>query len=327
MKAGKTGVVLMSYGTPSEIADVEPYYQRIRGGHGGHGPTPEQVKELADRYRAIGGRTPLLDITQRAALALEEILNAPSQRAFRVYVGMKFWHPLIGDTVRQMVADGVTHIIGLALAPHFSEMSTGGYRSAIEDALRDLPNPPTCTIVESWHGNPLFIQFMAKRVKNALAQFPASERDNVQVMFSAHSLPKRIQQWGDPYPDELHKSCEAVAAAAGLPGWKFTFQSAGRTRDPWLGPDILETLGLTDFSDKAGVLMVPIGFVCDNLEILYDIDVQAQELARNIGLVLRRTPMPNDDPEFIAALADIVVNGTGTRMGILGAPAGDKATH
>lgn len=318
MKVETTGVLLMSYGTPNEIAEVEPYYRQIRGGHGGRGPTPEQVQELVDRYKAIGGRTPLLDVSQRVARALEAALNTSQGQTYRVYVGMKFWHPFIGDTVRRMVADGVTHLIAFPLAPHFSEMSIGGYRSAVEDALRELPHPPNTTVIESWHGNPLFIQFMAERVKKALADFPVPEQDKVQVMFSAHSLPKRIQQWGDPYPDELRTSCEAVAGAAGLADWRFTFQSAGRTRDPWLGPDILETLGLSDFSGKSGVLMVPIGFVCDNLEILYDIDVQAQEMARNVGISLRRTPMPNDAPGFIAALADIVVNGTGSRRRVLG---------
>ena len=305
------GVLLMAYGSPNSLDEVEPYYRSIRGGRA---PTPEAVEHLTDRYRRVGGRTPLLEVTRNVGAALERRLNGEGGSSYRVYEGMKHWHPFIAESIARIAGDGVRRLVAFPMAPHFSEMSIGGYRSAVEEAVRSQALPMSVSFIESWHANPLFVEAVAEKIRGALEAFPAQDRSEVEVVFSAHSLPTRIQEWSDPYPAELRQSCEAVASAAGLASWRFAFQSAGRTGEPWLGPDILETLAHGDLRTKEGVLVVPIGFVCDNLEILFDIDVEAQELATQLGLNLRRTEMLNTSPLFIEALADLVLNGTGARV-------------
>lgn len=305
------GVLLMAYGTPRNLGEVEAYYRSIRGGRQ---PSAQEVEELSARYKRVGGRTPLLEITEEVARGLERRLNQEGPQPYRVYIGMKHWHPFIAETMERIANDRTEHLIALPLAPHYSEMSIGGYRSAVEDALRSLPHPPSVRFIESWHANPLFVTAIAWRIHESAIGFPLGDLANIEVVFSAHSLPRGIQKWNDPYPEELRQSCEAVARTAGLVSWRFTFQSAGRTRDPWLGPDILETLGLSDLgSPGKQVLVVPIGFVTDNLETLYDIDVEAQELARELGILLRRTEMPNAALDFVEVLADLVIHGTGAR--------------
>ncbi|MBI4329267.1 MAG: ferrochelatase [Chloroflexi bacterium] len=301
----------MAYGTPRNLEEVEPYYRSIRGGRA---PTQEEVRDLTERYRKVGGKTPMLEITQEVKERLERRLNAEGG-PYHVYVGMKHWHPFVQEAVERAAAEGVERLIGLPLTPHYSEMSIGGYRSAVMDALGSLPHRFPVSFVESWYANPLFIEAIAQRILEATRGFPSADLASIEVVFSAHSLPRRIKQWNDLYPEELRRSCEAVAKAAGLASWRFTFQSAGHTREPWLGPDIMETLGLGELG-KAGkqVLMVPIGFVTDNLEILFDIDVEAQELAKELGVHLRRTETLNAHSEFIEALADIVLHGTGARV-------------
>src|SRR3990172_2702573 len=252
-----TGVLLTAFGTPRSLDDVEPYYRTIRGGR----PlTPELLEELTERYAHVGGSTPLLRVTEQVARALERQLNAKGRSRYRVYYGMRYWHPFIVEAVQQIAADGIRQLIGLALAPQYSTMSTDGYRSPMEEALRALPQPPTARFVDSWHANPLFIAAIAQRIKDALRAFPAGSEADVSVLFSAHSLPRRILQVGDPYPEELRQSCEAVAKVLGLSGWHFAYQSPGRTWEPWLGPAVLETLGNLAGEGKKQVLLVPIGF-------------------------------------------------------------------
>ncbi|MCZ6789651.1 MAG: ferrochelatase [Chloroflexi bacterium] len=312
----RTAVLLMAYGTPNSREEVEPYYRSIRGGRQ---PTPEQVEELTDRYRRVGGRTRLLDITQEVAAALQQRLNDQDADRFQVYIGMKHWHPFIAEVVERIAADGIQQVIAIALAPHYSKMSIDGYRSSVQEAVDSLANPLSVRFIESWYANPLFISSMAKRIREALKRnFSSDGEEDVKVVFSAHSLPRRILQWEDPYPEELRQSCETVAKAAGLSSWQFTFQSAGRTSDPWLGPDILDTLAGLAGEGAKRALMVPIGFVSDNLEIVFDIDVEAQELAQGLGMQLARTEMPNASPDFIEALEDLVVNGTGARTSSAG---------
>ena len=311
------GVLLMAYGTPNSLDEVEPYYKDIRGGRT---PTPEQVRTLSDKYQKVGGRTPLLDITREVAAALERRLNGAESGGYKVYVGMKHWHPYIAQAIDQIAGDGVEELIAIPLAPHYSQMSTDGYRSSIEQALRSQSRPISVRLIESWHANPLFIQTIAEKIREALKGFPPDEVADVRVVFGAHSLPRRIQQWDDPYQRELNQSCEAVAQMVGLPSWQFSFQSASNTGEPWLGPDILETLGDLASQGVKHVLTVAIGFVSDHLEILYDIDIEAKELADGLGLNLRRTEMPNASPMFVDALADLVTNGTGARIADL-APA------
>ena len=306
-----TGVMLMAYGTPRNLGEVEAYFRSIRGGRQ---PSPEEVENLTERYRRVGGKTPLAEITQEVAEALEKRLNGDGDGHghYKTYVGMKHWHPFINETLSEMVRDGVRRIIALPLAPHYSQMSIGGYRTAVEDGLRSLEGYPETSIVENWHENPLFVQTMVGKIGKALPQFTGQE--DLEVLFSAHSLPSRIRLWDDPYERELLASCEAVAKAAGLTSWGFAFQSAGHTGERWLGPDILEAIGSLAGKGVKRVLVVSIGFVSDNLEIIYDLDVETRELAQGLGIELRRTEMPNTSPDFIDALADIVRSGRGARL-------------
>jgi ferrochelatase len=298
----------MAYGTPESPDQVEAYYTHIRGGHT---PDASSVALLRRRYQAVGGRTPLLEITGEVRRKLEEALAAEhGPGSYRVYAGMKHWHPYIADVLPRIRDDGISNVLGIAMAPHYSRMSIGGYRSAVERAAAEMDAPPCVTFVDSWHLHQPFIQLIADRVRESLAQWPSGLRRQVVTMFSAHSLPTRIREWDDPYERELMASCAAVAEMAGVDNWRFAWQSAGRTGEPWLGPDILEVMDTLHAFGTRHVLSVPIGFVTDHLEVLYDIDREAQERARTLGMTLRRTRMPNADPAFISALASLVAQHT-----------------
>jgi ferrochelatase len=287
---------------------VEPYFTHIRGGRA---PSSEAVAALRRRYELVGGRTPLLDITNELRHALERELNAaPIGPTYRVYVGMKHWHPFIGDVVPRIDADGVQELIAIALAPHYSRISIGGYRSVLGTALTALADPPRLRFVESWHRHPSFIDFMAARVAAALADFPPVEKgrpdSGVMTVFSAHSLPTRIREWDDPYERQLDECCAAVAERAGIRQWRFAWQSAGHTGEPWLGPDIVDYLETLHGEGVRRVLSVPIGFVSDHLEIMYDIDYEARRKAEALGMTLRRTRMPNAEAAFVRVVASVV---------------------
>ena len=305
------GVLLMAYGTPRNLDEVEPYYRDIRGGRP---PSPEAVEELTERYRAVGGKTPLLEITQDVADLLGERLNRDAADArWRVYIGMKHWHPYIARAVEEIAADGVDELVALPLAPHYSRMSIAGYEKLVESALQTRESPPPTRFIESWRSNPRFIEFTAQRVRDGLKKFDADPAD-VEVMFTAHSLPARILEYGDPYPTELTESAEAVAQAAQVQSWRFAYQSAGMTGTPWLGPDILDSIEEIASEGGKNILVVPFGFVCDHLEILFDIDIEAIEKAEELGLNLARVEMPNDAPGFIDTLFDLVTVGSGARI-------------
>jgi ferrochelatase len=289
-------VLLMAYGTPSSEAEIIPYLADIRHGRPAR---PEIVEELKQRYRKIGGRSPLLEITNAQASALQKQLNA-NRKGAKVHVGMKHWHPYIHEVVPQILRDNPNRIVALVLAPHYSEISIGRYRQALDEALSN--SSVQVDFVESWYDNPLFHQAVAEKVRDALRKFPASA--NVEVVFTAHSLPERILELNDPYPNQFLASSRAVANLVGVREWSFAYQSAGMTDVKWLGPDILEKLEA--YSAGKNVLVVPIGFVADHLEILYDIDVEAQEFAKAQGLRLIRSESLNTSPTFIQALADVV---------------------
>lgn len=293
-------VLLMAYGTPNSEKDIEGYLTDIRRGRK---PTQGAVEELKERYRKIGGRSPLLDITNAQASILEKTLNKKGIWA-QVYVGMKHWHPYIGEILPRIVSDGFHGIVALALAPHFSQISIGGYKQALDQAAIAVGGMQI-DFVESWYNHPLFHRAVAEKITEALVQFP--EHEKVEVLFTAHSLPERILQQDDPYPSQVRSSCQAVASLLKLRHWSFAYQSAGQTGEKWLGPDILEALqGMSAEGGDVDVIVVPIGFVADHLEILYDIDVEAQAIARTHGLTVRRTESLNTSPTFISALADIV---------------------
>jgi ferrochelatase len=280
----KTAVVLMAYGSPTRPEDIPAYLEDIRGGR----PVrPEAVAELAERYRRIGGSSPLNEITERQRAALEHDLGVP------VYVGMKHWTPRIADAVDRALEEGAERIVGLVLAPHYSGISIGGYRDRLEDGVGSRAE---LVMIESWHDHKPFVEILAERV---------GETD-AHVVFTAHSLPARILDQGDPYKDQLLETSRLVAERAGVASWSFAFQSASPTGEPWLGPDILEELDDLYARGVRKVLVAPVGFVSDHLEILWDIDVEAREKADELGLELDRIESLNDAPEFARALSVLV---------------------
>ena len=297
--AKKTAVLLMAYGTPNSLDEIEPYYTDIRGGRK---PSPENLRVLVARYERIGGKTPLLEITNAQACALQAQLG----NEYRVYVGMKHWRPYIAQAVAEIVRDGSKRVIALALAPHYSRFSIEGYVERVHEAIAELGASLDVTYIKSWNDHPLFLRSIAERLQAAQVQFGAKDWNAIEVVFSAHSLPEKILQENDPYPEELRETCEGVAALVGLQRWRFAFQSAGRTGEKWLGPEILGTLDEIAAEGKRRVLIAPIGFVADHLEVLYDIDVECAERARKLGLEMHRIESPNASPTFIAALAALV---------------------
>ncbi len=286
-------ILLMAYGTPARTADIAPYYTHIRGGRE---PTPERLAELTARYDAIGGSSPLFAITQETARTLAARLDIP------VYIGMKHWHPYIEETVTRMHGDGVRRAVAITLAPHYSRMSVGAYIKAAEAAAAQAGGP-RMRCVESWHLHPGLIRTLAERVRGSRGRLEAPEA--AHVLFTAHSLPKRIMEWGDPYAVQLVETSKAVAGAAGVARWSFAFQSASATGEAWLGPDVLDAI--RDLASKGvrNVIVCPVGFVADHLEVLYDLDVEAKGLAESLGLRLARTESLNASPPFIETLTAI----------------------
>ena len=275
----------MAYGSPATESDIAAYYTHIRGGRT---PAHDALAELTGRYRAIGG-SPLTDITRAQAKALSE------RTGMAAFAGMKHAPPFISDAAAAADRAGIERLVGLPLAPHYARMSLGGYRRALEESWkREL------VFLPGFHDHPAFIAAVATLLQESLA-----ESRPERLFFTAHSLPARIIAEGDLYKDQLLRSCELVAGRMDLPAWEFAFQSASHTGEPWLGPDLLEAI---DRSGARDVLVCPIGFVADHLEILYDLDIEAQAFAREKDVRLRRTRSFNARPEFIAALAQIVTD-------------------
>jgi protoporphyrin/coproporphyrin ferrochelatase len=277
-------VILMAYGSPSTADDIRPYFEDVRGGRP---VSDDAVAELAERYRRIGGCSPLDEVTEAQRAALERELRLP------VFVGMKHWRPRIAEAAERALDGGATRLIGVVLAPHYSRLSVGEYRERLEAALEGRAQ---LVLVESWHDDPAFVDAVADRVRGT----------DAWVIFTAHSLPERILADGDPYREQLLETSRLVAARAGLERWSFAFQSASSTGEPWLGPDILEELERLRGEGVQKVLVAPVGFVSDHLEILWDLDIEAREKAAELGLELERIESLNDDPQFVAALAGVV---------------------
>jgi ferrochelatase len=299
------GILAMAYGTPSSAEEIEPYYTHIRRGRK---PEPHQLQELIKRYEAIGGLSPLNEITAAQAQGLERTLNEMNpDAAYRVYTGMKHAHPFIDETVQKMVEDGIAEAVGVVWAPHYSTMSIGTYIKSAEEARAKHGGPKRITYVKSWHLQPLFIESTAKRVQQALAQFPAEKRPSVPVVFTAHSLPERILQIGDPYPKQIEETSAAVTAKIGHDNWFTGWQSAGRTPEPWLGPDILDVIREQHAKGVDAIVVCPVGFISDHLEVQYDIDIEAKQLADELGMTLVRVASPNDEPLFLRAVATAVL--------------------
>jgi protoporphyrin/coproporphyrin ferrochelatase len=294
-------VLLMAYGSPDTPDDVEPYYTHIRRGRP---PTPELLEQLKGRYALVGGRTPLSDISEATRKGLEDALNAGSSGHWRVYLGMKHWHPYIEQTVGEMARDGVKRAVGLVLAPHFSEESIAGYYRYIQQAQEKWGSHIEFLPIESWHLHEPYLRSVAERMTRVMADFLCGS--DVTVIFTAHSLPQRIVSAGDPYPQQLRETAEAIAERLGLERWTFSYQSAGRTPEPWLGPDIVDTVHELADDGVQHILVVPIGFVSEHLEILYDIDYEAMNAARERGVTLKRIEMLNASDDFVQGLADLV---------------------
>jgi ferrochelatase len=279
-------VVLMAYGSPERLVDVPAYYADIRGGR----PiSPENLEDLVERYRRLGveEHNPLNAITEETRAALERELGLP------VFTGMKHWSPRIAEAADAAVASGAKTVVGLVLAPHYSSMSIAGYRQQLE---RGLGERAELAFIESWHDEPGFIDLLAERVRGT----------DAHVVFTAHSLPARIIAAGDPYKDQLLETAQLVAERGALESWSFSFQSESQTGEPWLGPDILDHLRELHGGGVDAVLVCPIGFVADHLEIRWDLDHEAAELAEELGLGFRRIEMPNADPAFLQVLAGLV---------------------
>ena len=296
----QTGVLVMAYGTPKTIEDVPAYYTHIRHGHP---PTRELLEELVGRYKAIGGRSPLYEITGRQVEGIGRALNGGDEGPYRVYLGQKHAPPFIEDAVERMRKDGIERVVAIVLAPHYARMSVGDYFARVRRQLG--AGGPVVRYIESWYGEPAFVRLIADRVKEALEQFLPETRDDVRVVFSAHSLPVQALE-GDPYADQLHHSGDLIAREAGLRHWLFAWQSAGRTDAEWIGPDIREVIKELRREGNEHILVCPVGFVSDHLEVLYDLDIDAQALARDLDVHLVRTASPNDDERFTGLLADVV---------------------
>ncbi|MEW9700154.1 ferrochelatase [Paenibacillus sp. SI8] len=300
----RIGVLVMSYGTPASLDQIEAYYTHIRRGHP---PTPEQLHELKSRYEAIvGGFFPLRENTNKQVQGLEKTLNQEhAEFEFVCYQGLKHAQPYVEDGVEQMVKDGITEAVGVVLAPHYSTMSVGGYVKRAKEKADELGLK--IDFVASYHLHPKLIEALCTRVEKALDKFTDVKQDEVRVIFTAHSLPEKILEMKDPYPDQLLATSRAIADRVGLTNWQFGWQSAGQTATPWLGPDILDVLQTISKEENVkNVLLCPIGFVSDHLEVLYDIDIEAQALARELGLHLERTESLNTDPLYMQTLSDVV---------------------
>ena len=283
----RAAVVLMAYGSPERLADVPAYYRDIRGGR----PIPPELMEnLVERYRRLGIEqgSPLNAITEETRAALERELGGVP-----VFTGMKHWTPRIADAAERALRGGAEIVVGLVLAPHYSAMSIGGYRRQLEEALGDRAE---LAFVESWHDEPGFVDFLADRVSGT----------DAHVVFTAHSLPERILETGDPYKHQLLETSQLVAERAAISTWTFSFQSESATGEPWLGPDILDHLDDLHERGVRKVLVCPVGFVADHLEIRWDLDHEAAEKARELGMGFRRIEMPNADAAFVRVLANLV---------------------
>ncbi|HMM40787.1 MAG TPA: ferrochelatase [Thermomicrobiales bacterium] len=299
------GVLMMAYGGPNNLDEVEPYLADIRHGR----PTPpELLEEITERYRQIGGRSPILELTTAQAKGVERALNAaaPEGVTYRTYVGMRHWRPYIDEVVPRMLADDVDAIAAIVMAPHYSRMSVGAYLGKLNKALVERGATVPVIPVESWKDEPAFIEAIARRIEAALARFPEEARADVPLLFTAHSLPARILESGDPYPQELQASVELVVERLQPKHWRWAFQSQGATAEPWLGPSVEETLEELAEQGFQNLLFVPIGFVCDHVEVLYDVDIEHRQQAEELGIRLERIDMLNDDPGLVEAVASAV---------------------
>lgn len=296
------GVLVMAYGGPNSLDEVEPYLMDVRG----HRPTPAHViAEVKDRYAQIGGRSPILERTEAQARALEAALCRDGN-GFRAIVGMRHWQPRIATALATLAGERIDRAVGIVMAPHYSAMSIALYFDKVDASRNGLAIAP----IREWHLLPGLLDALVDRIRAALARFPADVRATVPLLFTAHSLPQKILDTLDPYPVQLSETVDAVLEQLGDERrgrvQRFAYQSAGRTAEPWLGPDARQVVDELAAAGHANVLVVPVGFTCEHVEVLYDVDVELRRHARGLGMRLERIVMVNDHPALIAGLADLV---------------------
>lgn len=305
MKKKQMGLLVMAYGTPYKEADVERYYTDIRRGRK---PSPEMVEELKERYRSIGGISPLAKITLQQAEALQKHLNEIQEEIeFKMYLGLKHIEPFIEDAVKRMHEDGIEEAVSIVLAPHYSTFSIKSYNGRALTEAEKLGGPKI-TAVESWYKEPKFIQYWTERITETFEQMPSSEREKAVLILSAHSLPEKILRLNDPYPEQLQETAELIVEGTGVKNYALGWQSAGNTPEPWLGPDVQDlTRELYEKKGYEVFVYVPVGFVSEHLEVLYDNDYECKVVTDELGASYYRPAMPNDHPLFIDALATVIL--------------------
>ena len=298
-------VLLMAYGSPNRLDEVGAYFTDIRGGRT---PSREAIDELTERYREVGVPTPLLAVSLELGQRLEQLLNAdsPDGSIYTVHLGMKHWTPRIATAVEEALVAGADRLVAIVLAPHYSTISSEGYRRQVQDALTRFgpQRPIPVDFVETWHDLEGYIDALADNVRATRAQF--TRQEHVVAVFTAHSLPARILKEGDPYQDQLLRTSQLVAERAGIEEWRWSYQSQSHTGEPWLGPDLPDMVEALAKEGHRAILVCSVGFIADHLEIYYDIDIEAKAKAEELGVELRRTPMLNADPRLARALYDLV---------------------
>ncbi|GGH73188.1 ferrochelatase [Compostibacillus humi] len=304
MEKKRLGLLVMAYGTPTKEEDIEPYYTHIRHGRK---PAPEELQDLKDRYKAIGGVSPLAKITEEQTKALEAKVNElQDEYEFKAYIGLKHISPFIEDAVQQMAEDGIKEAVSIVLAPHYSTFSIKSYN---ERARKEAEKHGIqITSVESWYKEPGFIQFWAEGIRKIYDAMSEEERSKAVLIVSAHSLPEKILQHGDPYADQLQETADLIAEKAGIVNYEVGWQSEGNTPDPWLGPDVQDlTRDLYKEKGYRSFVYAPVGFVADHLEVLYDNDYECKVVCDELGVPYHRPEMPNTNPQFIQTLAEVVL--------------------
>lgn len=301
----KMGLLVMAYGTPYKEEDIERYYTHIRHGRK---PSTESLEDLRQRYEAIGGISPLAKITLEQAEALEKHLNSIQEEIeFKMYLGLKHIEPFVEDAVQQMKEDGIQEAVSIVLAPHFSTFSVKSYNGRAKEEAEKIGGPAIYS-VESWYDEPKFIKYWADQLKDTYAKMTEDERNHSVLIVSAHSLPEKIIAAGDPYPNQLQETADLIAKEAGISDYEVGWQSAGNTPEPWIGPDVQDlTRDLFEAKHYKAFVYVPAGFVSDHLEVLYDNDIECKVVTDEIGASYYRPEMPNAKPEFIDAMATVVL--------------------
>lgn len=305
MSRKKMGLLVMAYGTPYQEEDIERYYTHIRHGRR---PSEELIADLKGRYEAIGGLSPLAKITDAQAAALESKLNASQEQIeFKTYLGLKHIEPFIEDAVQQMKEDGIEEAVSIVLAPHFSTFSVKSYNDRAKQES-DKINGPDIIPVESWYQEPKFIQYWVDQLQTTISKMTPEQQEDFVLVVSAHSLPEKILQNGDPYPDQLHETAKLIAEAANVKNYAVGWQSAGQTPEPWLGPDVQDlTRDLFNEKGYKAFIYIPAGFIAEHLEVLYDNDYECKVVTDEIGAAYYRPEMPNANPAFIDALATVIM--------------------